>query len=125
MDQDLDVGQLEPVTPSKKFRQASYGFMGLSVLYLLIAMIFLPPFNFGVSTVLYITSFVLVILILTILIYRGKKLLVQILAVIYGARSAFTLYSLISGDTFVAVPYLLSCLLLTFYILGRAAWNWP
>ena len=99
--------------------------MGLSVLYLLIAMIFLPPFNFGVSTVLYITSFVLMIVILTILIYRGKKLLVQILAVIYGARSAFTLYSLISGDTFVAVPYLLSCLLLTFYILGRAAWNWP
>ena len=31
---------------------------------------------------------------------------------------------IIRGDVFPAVPYLLPCLILSFYLLGRAAWDW-
>ncbi len=125
MDQNLDT-ELEKEKPDlKKFRQAGYGFLGLSVIYLTIAMVFIPPFNPGESTIVYIASFLAVAVVLTVFICRGKKLLTQILAVIYGARSAFSIFALAGGDTFAAVPYFLPCLLLTFYLLGRAAWDWP
>ena len=63
--------------------------------------------------------------ILSYFIYKGRKRLVQVLAILYAARSLFSAYSMVSGETFAAVPYLLPCLVLSFYLLGRAAWNWP
>ena len=64
-----------------------------------------------------------VILYLTFLYYAPKT--TMLLTVIYGARSAFSAYSLMDISTFQAVPYLLPCLLVTFYLLGRAGWDWP
>ena len=69
--------------------------------------------------------FLVLVLILTPLILRGKKTLVQVLALIYGGRVIFSIYSLLGGDAFPAVPYLLPCVIFTFYLLGRAAWDWP
>ena len=110
---------------TRKFIHAGYGFLGLNLVYLAIAMFFIPPFNLGLSAVLSLVAFVLLLGLLAYYLLKGKKLLAQVLAVIYGARSIFSAYSLMDVSTFQAVPYLLTCLLLTFYLLGRAGWDWP
>jgi len=114
----LDLG-------ARKFTHAGYGFLGLNLAYLAIAMIFIPPFNLGLSAVLSLAAFLLLLGVLTYYLLKGKKRLAQVLAVIYGARSIYSAYSLMDVSTFQAVPYLLPCLLITFYLLGRAGWDWP
>ena len=109
---------------ARKFTQAGYGFLGLNLTYLLIAMFFIPPFNLGLSAVLSLVAFLLLLGVLTYYLLKGKKRLAQVLAIVYGARSIFSVYSLTDVSTFQAVPYLLPCLLIMFYLLGRAGWNW-
>ena len=113
----LDLG-------ARKFAQAGYGFLGMNLAYLVIAMFFVPPFNLGLSAVLSLLAFLLLLGVLTYYLLKGKKRLAQVLAIVYGARSIFSAYSLTDVSTFQAVPYLLPCLLVTFYLLGRAGWNW-
>ena len=110
---------------TRKFIHAGYGFLGLNLVYLAIAMSFIPPFNLGLSAILSLVAFVLLLGLLTYYLLKGKKMLAQVLAVICGLRSLFSAYSLMDVSTFQAVPYLLPCLLLTFYLLGRAGWDWP
>ena len=110
---------------TRKFIHAGYGFLGLNLVYLAIAMFFIPPFNLGLSAILSLVAFVLLLGLLTYYLLKGKKMLAQVLAVIFGLRSLFSAYSLMDVSTFQAVPYLLPCLLLTFYLLGRAGWDWP
>ena len=108
-----------------KFKQAGYGFFLLNLIYLAVAIYFIPPFNLGLTALLSLLAFLLVLGFFTYYLLQGKKLLAQILAILYGGRSVFTSYSLLAGDTFEAVPFILPCLLIVFYLLGRAAWNWP
>jgi hypothetical protein len=108
----------------RKFTQAGYGFLGFNLAYLVIAMFFIPPFNLGLSAVLSLVAFLLLLGMFTYYLLKGKKRLAQVLAIIYGARSIFSVYSLTDVSTFQAVPYLLPCLLITFYLLARAGWNW-
>jgi len=118
----------ELVAPNlKKYQLAGIGFLVLNVLYIVIAWWKMPPVDLAMSKVVYggFVVFFILVLILTPLILRGKRLLVQILAFIYGGRMIFSLYLLIGGDAYPAVPYLLACVVLTFYLLGRAAWDWP
>ncbi len=114
---------LDPRT--QKFTQAGYGFLILNVAYLAIIMMFIPPFSLGLSAILSLVAFLLLMGVLTYYLLKGKKRLAQVLAVIYGTRSIFSAYSLMDASTFQAVPYLLPCLLVTFYLLGRAGWDWP
>ena len=109
---------------ARKFTQAGYGFLGMNLAYLVIAMFFVPPFNLGLSAVLSLLAFLLLLGVLTYYLLKGKKRLAQVLAIVYGARSIFSAYSLTDVSTFQAVPYLLPCLLVTFYLLGRAGWDW-
>ena len=111
----------------KKYRLAGISFLVLNVLYIIIAWWKIPPVDLAMSKVVYggFIMFLVLVLILTPLILRGKKTLVQVLALIYGGRVIFSIYSLIGGDVFPAVPYLLPCVIFTFYLLGRAAWDWP
>jgi|TARA_B100001964_G_scaffold181856_1_gene201177 uncharacterized membrane protein YwzB len=118
----------ELVAPNlKKYQLAGIGFLVLNVLYIVIAWWKMPPVDLAMSKVVYggFVVFFILVLIFIPLILRGKKLLVQILAFIYGGRIIFSLYFLIGGDAYPAVPYLLPCVVLTFYLLGRAAWGWP
>jgi len=108
----------------RRFKHAGYGFLLLNAIYLALAIFFIPPFNIGLTTLLSLLAFVLLLGVFTYYLFQGKKLLAQFLAVIYGARSVFAAYSFFAGDTFPAVPYFLPCLLITFYLLGRAGWNW-
>ena len=111
----------------KKYQLAGVSFFVLNVLYIVIAWWKMPPVDLAMRKVVYggFVVFFILVLILTPLILRGKRLLVQILAFIYGGRMIFSLYFLIGGDAYPAVPYLLACVVLTFYLLGRAAWDWP
>ena len=111
----------------KKYRLAGISFLVLNVLYIIIAWWKMPPVDLAMSKVVYggFVVFFILVLILIPLILRGKRLLVQVLAVIYGGRMVFSLYFLIGGDAYPAVSYLLPCVVLTFYLLGRAAWDWP
>ena len=111
----------------KKYRLAGISFLVLNVLYIIIAWWKMPPVDLAMSKVVYggFVVFFILVLILTPLILRGKRLLVQVLAFIYGGRMIFSLYFLVGGDAYPAVPYLLPCVVLTFYLLGRAAWDWP
>ena len=121
-------GEINPIGPGlKKYRLAGLGFFVLSVLYISIALWKLPPVDLSINWVIYSGLFIFfaLVLVLTPFIFRGKRLLVQILTVIYGGRAVYSIYSLIGGGMFPAVPYLLPCVILTFYLLGRAAWNWP
>ena len=122
------LGATELVEPNlKKYRLAGISFLVLNVLYIIIAWWKIPPVDLAMSKVVYggFVMFFVLVLILTPLIFRGKKTLVQVLALIYGGRVIFSIYSLIGGDAFPAVPYLLPCVIFTFYLLGRAAWDWP
>ena len=110
---------------ARKFMHAGYGFLGLNLVYLAIAMIFIPPFNLGLSAILSLVAFVLLLGLLTYYLLKGKKMLARVLAIIYGLRSLFAVYSLMDVSTFQGVPYLLPCLLLTSYLLVRAGWDWP
>ena len=111
--------------PLRKFKHAGYGFLLLNLIYLALAIFFIPPFNIGLTTLLSLLAFVLLLGVFTYYLLQGKRVLAQSLAVIYGARSVFAAYSFFAGDTFAAVPYFLPCLLIAFYLLGRAGWNWP
>ena len=111
----------------KKYQLAGVSFLVLNVLYIIIAWWKMPPVDLAMRKVVYggFVVFFILVLIFIPLILRGKRLLVQILAFIYGGRMIFSLYLLIGGDAYPAVPYLLACVVLTFYLLGRAAWDWP
>ncbi|MBT4105141.1 MAG: hypothetical protein HOL84_09055, partial [Nitrospina sp.] len=50
---------------ARKFMHAGYGFLGLNLVYLAIAMIFIPPFNLGLSAILSLVAFVLLLGLLT------------------------------------------------------------
>ena len=121
----IDIDSAKILNRSRKYRQAGYGFLVLNLIYLGVAMVFIPPFNLGLTALLSLTAFILLLGLLTYYLLREKKHLAQVLAIIYGARSGFTAYSLITGDTFQAVPFFLPCLVISFYLLGRAGWDWP
>ena len=127
MNKDLSE-PTEVIEPNlKNYRLAGISFLILNVVYIMIAWWKMPPVDLAMSKLVFGGFFIFLILslIFTPFIFRGKKLLVQILALIYGGRAVFSIYSLIDGSVFPAVPYLLPCLILIFYLLGRAAWDWP
>ncbi|MEK9628521.1 MAG: hypothetical protein VW455_05830 [Nitrospinota bacterium] len=121
---------INPDTPtqsdhSKKFKQAGYGFLLFNLIYLVVVVKFIPGITFDISAVLSFLAYVLLVGFITYYILKEKKLLTQILAVIYAGRSANAIYLLFGDNIFPAVPYFLPCLIITFYLLGRAGWNWP
>ena len=121
----IDIDSTKISNRSRKFKQAGYGFLILNLIYLGEAMIFIPPFNLGLTALLSLAAFILLLGLFTYYLLKEKKRLAQVLAIIYAARSGFTTYSLITEDTFQAVPFFLPCLIITFYLLGRAGWDWP
>ena len=121
----IDIDYAKILNRSRKFRHAGFGFLVLNLIYLAVAMFFIPPFNLGLTALISLTAFILLLGLLTYYLLQEKRRLAQVLAIIYGARSGFTAYSLITGETFQAVPFFLPCLIIAFYLLGRAGWDWP
>lgn len=109
----------------QKYQIAAYCFLASNIAYLILFWIFIPPFNMGRSAVLSLAGILALFVVLTIYIHRGRRLLTRILAVVYAGRSAFSIYSIAIGDAFQVVPYVLPLMILTFYFLARAGWDWP
>ena len=111
----------------KKYRHAAYGFFFLNMIYVLLLYIFPPPFDPGLQGRIIITVLLPVLFAaLAYYIHKGYKKLTIILAVVYAARFVVILIFTFVSEPFIeSVPYVLTCLMLTFYMLGRAAWDWP
>ena len=106
--------------------QTALGFLALNLLYLLLVYLFLPPFDLPFMEAVGYTTLALALFgVLSYFIYKGSKTLAVALAAIYSARSLLAAYTLTTGEAFSAVPYVLPCLLITVYLLGRPVWNWP
>ena len=115
-----------PAKTLQKFHQAAFGFLALNLIYLFLVYLFLPPFNLSLEEMVgYIFLALALFGVLSYFIYRGSKTLAVVLAAIYSARSLLAAYTLVIGEAFSAVPYVLPCLLVTVYLLGRPVWNWP
>lgn len=110
---------------TRKFKQAGYGFLMMNLIYLVVVVKFIPALNFDMSALFSFLAYVLFLAFLTYYLLQEKKLLAQILALIYAARSGNAIYFLWGDNIFPAVPFFLPCLLITFYLLGRAGWDWP
>ena len=97
----------------------------MNLIYLVVVVKFIPALNFDMSALLSFLAYILFIGFLTYYLLQEKKLLTQILALIYAGRSGNAIYFLLGDNIFPAVPFFLPCLLITFYLLGRAGWDWP
>jgi hypothetical protein len=109
----------------KKYHQASIGFVLLNAAYLVLAYLKVPSFNITVQTMGYLVFFIVFVGILAKFIYGGSRKLVLVLAAVYAGRILFSAYTLVAGIAHPMVPYVLPTTLLSFYLFGRALWNWP
>jgi hypothetical protein len=109
----------------KKYHQAAIGFVMLNIAYLVLAYWKVPSFNITTQTLGSLVFFILFVGVLAKYIYGGSKKLVLVLAAIYAGRILFSGYTLVTGIAHPMVPYVLPTTLLSFYLFGRALWNWP
>ena len=108
----------------KKFRQAGVGFFTLNIIYFCLFFWLLPPFNLG-----WLAFGIIVVLLLlngsgAYFIYKGRRKLILVMAILYGVRALHSCFRLYTGEAFVAVPYVLPCIVITFYLLVRVLWDW-
>jgi len=124
---NLDIADKKSITGkrTKKFQVAGYGFLGLNVIYIALAWGFMPPFFPEFPKAIFWPLVLLLILFLTKQILDQRILWVKTLAVLYGLRFLVSCGLILGGDYLPVVPYFLPCFILTFYLLGRAGWNWP
>jgi predicted neutral ceramidase superfamily lipid hydrolase len=115
----------KPSGRARKFKQAGYGFLMMNLIYLVVVVTFIPALKFDVAALLSFMAYALLLAFLTYYLLQEKKLMTQILALIYAGRSGNAIYFLLGDNIFPAVPFFLPCLLITFYMLGRAGWDWP
>ena len=75
----------------KKYRVAGYGFLVLNVIYALIALWKLPPVDATMASVAYGFLFTIIVLAVALppFILRGNRLLVIILAIVFGGGEFF------------------------------------
>ena len=109
----------------KNYHQAALGFVLLNVVYLALAYLKVPSFNITVQTMGYLVFFIVFVGMLSKFIYGGSRKLVLVLAAVYAGRILFSAYTLVMGIAHPMVPYVLPTTLLSFYLFGRALWNWP
>jgi len=109
----------------RKYRHAGWGFLILNTIWLVVFARFLSIMNVGAALYAGAGFCLLLIAVLAWFVGKGSRKLTLVLALIYAGRSVVSVYTVATGGAFPAVPYVLPCLFLSFYLLGRAAWNWP
>jgi hypothetical protein len=120
------MSESQPLPASlKKYHQAAIGFVTLNGVYLVLAYWKVPSFNITAQTLGSLLSFILFVGVLTRFIYGGSRKLMLVLTAIYAGRILFSSYTLVTGIAHPMVPYVLPTTLLSFYLFGRALWNWP
>ena len=123
----LDIEQTNKIVEARnrKFRVAGYGFLGLNSVYIALAWGFMPPFVPGFPKWVLWPLVSVLILFFTKQILNRKTTWVKTLAIFSGLRFIGSSALILGGDYLPVVPYFLPCFILTFYLLGRAGWNWP
>ena len=109
----------------QKIRWAGIGFAALSFVYVVLAWVFMPSFFPGFPKAVVWPLVLLLILYCTKKILAGNDSWIKTLAVLSALRIAGSTSLILGGDYLPVVPYFLPCFILMFYLLGRAAWNWP
>ncbi len=110
----------------KKYQQAAIGFVILNGVYLGTAYWKVPAFDIPpAKAVGYLVFLIIFIGTLTGFMYRGSKKLVLVLAAIYAGRILFSSYTIAIGIAHPMVPYVLPTTVISFYLFGRALWDWP
>ncbi len=124
---DLDVEATNQIADARfrKFRVAGYGFLGLNSVYIGLAWGFMPPFVPGFPKWVFWPLVLILILFLTKQILDRKTTWVKTLTILSGLRFIASSGLILRGDFLPVVPYFLPCFIITFYLLGRAGWNWP
>ena len=124
---ELDIEATKKIIDARrgKYRLAGYGFLGLNSIYIALAWGFMPPFVPGFPKAVFWPLVLVLILFLTKKILNRKTTWVKTLTVVSGFRFLASASLILSGDHLPVVPYFLPCFILTFYLLGRAGWNWP
>jgi hypothetical protein len=119
-----DEKKISPVH-LKKYQVAGYGFLGLSSVYVALAWGFMPPFVPGFPKAIFWPLVLVLILFLTKQILNQRNGWVKTLAVLSALRFIGSSALILGGDYLPVVPYFLPCFILSFYLLGRAGWDWP
>ncbi len=110
----------------KRYQQAAIGFVLLNAAYLILTYWKVPSFDMAPAKAAgYLVFFIILVGVLAAFIYRGSRKLVVVLAALYAGRILFSSYTIIVGTAFPLVPYVLPTTLISFYLFGRALWNWP
>ncbi len=111
---------------TKKFIQAAWAFTAMNLLYLVITFLVMPPVGLDpVHGVIFCLVAVVLSGGLSLLIARQGRKLAMSLALLYAGRVGFSAYTIFAGTAFPIVPWVLPTIVIAFYFLGRAAWDWP
>lgn len=108
----------------KKYHQAAYAYLLMGVVYMGVFFTTMPPHDFSIRVKIIIPILGVLLMGLAYFVYHGYRKFTLVLAVIYAVRIVVATASLIFSDNHVAVGYVLPVLFLTFYMLGRAVWDW-
>lgn len=108
----------------KKYRQAACAYILMGAAYMFVFFYTMPPHDFGIHVKIIVPIFGFLLMALSWFVYQGYRRVVIVLAVIYAIRSIVAASALFFGRGFIAVKYVLPLLIFTFFMLGRAAWDW-
>ena len=130
-----------------KYHQAACAYLFVGIIYLIVFYLTMPSHNFqglledylnnsmprvskaliGIDYNIFINAFAagagILFLGLSYFIYKGFRTVTIILVVFYGIRLLGATLALFSEDVFVSVKYVLPLIAITFYMLGRAAFD--
>lgn len=96
----------------------------MGVAYMAVFYFTMPPHDFGIHVKIIVPIIGLLLMGLSWFIYQGYRKVVLVMAIIYAIRSFVAAGALLFGKGFVAVEYVLPLLVFTFFMLGRAVWDW-
>ncbi len=125
MNKENTVTSPQAAIGSSKYILAAWGFLALNGLYPVWAFVFMPQIKLDLNSLFYVVVYLGLIGTLALFVARGKKQLTQVLAILFGARSLNSTYLIISGTALAGVQYLIPFMIICFYLLGRACWDWP
>ena len=125
MNEESTVPSSLAVNRSSKYILAAWSFLALNGLYPVWIFVFMPQVKLDLYSLAFSAIYLALIGTLALFVARGKRWLTQVLAILFGARSLNSIYLVISGTALAGVQYLIPFMILCFYLLGRACWDWP
>lgn len=108
----------------KKYHQAAYAYLFMGLTYMVVFYTTLPHHYFSPRVTVLAPLIGVLFMGLAWFVYKGYRKVTLVLVVIYALRILGATAALFFFEGHVAVPYVLPLLIFTFYMLGRAVWDW-